>query len=51
MDILIITKVIFKNTLKNRKLTPLTVKIFKSLYFLIVKGPINPKIISLGEKL
>ena len=53
MDILRITKVILKDYWK-KKLTPLTVKnwIFnkkKSLYFLIVKGLINPNTVSRAQ--
>ena len=61
MGISIITKVILKkkkNTLKTGNLTPSTVKkmdfqkkYIKNIFFLMVEGPINPNITSLGEKL
>ena len=51
MDISIITKVILKEYLKNENLTEKNEKNeFTSLYFLMVKGPINQNITSLSEK-
>ena len=40
----------WKNEKFNRKKNEFSKKI-KSLYFLMVKGPINPKITSLGEEM